>query len=235
MYLTPEGEAIFLSLKCVAYIEIMRSYHEARKYAKINEILDQIPQMRDFWEAYVKLSPDRRDSVFQRLLILHRDHLETVKRRTDALADEKDMRTTKIIAMAPGNWDAAMTQRYADRLLGVWRSSGLSKDDIHIIGECDALAHWLVSQKPEIWLLNEKHRNFLIADFGGHTLVRADTPKMQLIMSSFCRASSANRPLKNIYRFCIYFNNDNNSFCYFALGNGYTSKYHSFLYSHSLN
>lgn len=37
--------------------------------------------------------------------------------------------------------------------------------------------------------------------------------------------------MKNIYRFNVHLNEENNSFCYFALGNGYTSKSDSLPYS----
>lgn len=141
----------------------------------ISDILDQIPQLYPFWEVYLDLSPLERDNVFQRLLDLLRHHLNGVKKRGEALAREKDMRITTIVATAPGNWDSVMWNSYTTCLLQVWKSSGLCHDDIYMIGEADALAHWLVLQKPEVWLLSGKYRSFLIGDFGGHTLVRAVT------------------------------------------------------------
>lgn len=189
-HLVPQGEAISMPIKSIIYVECMQSYLKMRNFTKINNILEQIPQLRPFWEVYLDLSPVERGRVFQRLLSLRRDHLNGAKKRGKALASEKGMRINTIVATAPGNWDSVMCNSYVTLLLEVWKSSGICYDDIHLIGESDALAHWLVLQKPEAWLLTGKSRSFLIGDFGGHTLVRAnthtqDTPVWDVLLQGY--------------------------------------------------
>lgn len=164
---TADTHAVSFPLKMYPYFKRSREYLRAKEMNKVNTIRKTIPQIDDLYKRLEGGDAEFQEQVENHLGKIFCCHLRKVREQSKRKARTKTMQIVKLAVTIPPNWDAYLQTIYVDLLSEVWEE--IHPDDITIIHESDAAAHW-VFWSDQRWQ-ESTTRQILIADFGGHTLV----------------------------------------------------------------
>ncbi|KND90880.1 hypothetical protein TOPH_04532 [Tolypocladium ophioglossoides CBS 100239] len=203
-----EARAFSLPLKLYwPFLEIRELWKRGR-YGEAPKRWAKFPQIKAIWRVLEKKPQEEQDAIMSHLEKIFEAHLTRVRDSAEAVATgrKKTLKVTKLAATIPPNWNGKMQRKYLDLLTKIW---GFGEDKIEWLFESEAVGHCLLRLDGTI--RHEKEfKSFLLADFGGHTLVgftSLPSPLLHELADSNCQ---------NTYKFDIVRQDNSDRFAFFS-------------------
>lgn len=163
-----ESTGLSVPLKMLFYLKRFISFVREGEHELAESISRTIPQIKELWKHLEKEKGRYQDRFVVRMEQIFLHHMRVVRNTTEEKAVLNGMRITKLAVTLPSNWDATLQKMYIELLHKVW--DNISRDDVVTVWESEAVGHWLLRLDTN-WRGNQVKR-VIVADFGGHTLVR---------------------------------------------------------------
>lgn len=162
------AKAISFPLKMFFYLTEAWIHHKSGNVAKLGQIRRAIPHIEDLWKLIEVLESNDQEKLKENVRRIFLAHLKIVKAQVDEKSRLMGVRITQVAVTIPPNWDMGMQNEYLQLILQVWTE--IESTNVTYIYESEAMGHWFF-RLNSFQRAVETYNLYILADWGGHTLV----------------------------------------------------------------